>query len=90
MGALGSSAQPAAAFDGLSAAGIVTLALDGAAFPGLATGIAVDGAVDVELTPDSVSLTAPEGLDVTLGRADPAALASSGLGELPRRISTVR
>ena len=80
-GALGSSAQPAAAFDGLSAAGIVTLALDGAAFPGLATGIAVDGAVDVELTPDSVSLTAPEGLDVTLGRADPAALASSGLGE---------
>ena len=80
-GALGGSAQPATALDGLSAAGIVTLALDGAALPGLATGIALDGAVDVELTPDTVSLTAPEGLVVTLGRVDSAALAGLGLGE---------
>ncbi len=80
-GALGGSAQPAAAFDGLSAAGIVTLVLDGAALPGLATGISLDGAVDVELTPDTVSLTAPGGFDIGLERADPAAIAALGLGE---------
>ena len=79
--ALKGALSAAATFDGVSAAGIVTLALDGAAFPGIATGISLDGAVDIEMSPDTVSLTAPDGLEVTLRRADAAAIAALGLGE---------